>query len=57
MINWFEWDKHEVEINGRVDWGVTRDPGLVAGFKVALPRWLLSADDVRFCTGSSPPAS
>ncbi|HEX5755323.1 MAG TPA: glycosyl hydrolase, partial [Arenimonas sp.] len=21
LINWFEWDKHEVEINGRVDWG------------------------------------
>ena len=24
MVNWFEWDKQENEIGGRVDWTVTR---------------------------------
>lgn len=49
MINWFEWDKHEVEIDGRVDWGVTFDPGLQAAFRQALPVWLRYAGDVDFC--------
>jgi hypothetical protein len=28
MVNWFEWDKQEVEVNGRVDWTVTNTPGI-----------------------------
>ena len=49
MINWFEWDKYEVEVDGRVDWGVTIDPGLRAAFRQALPDWLRYAGDLDFC--------
>jgi hypothetical protein len=40
MINWFEWDKHEVEINGDVDWTTTNDPAVRAAFTDNLPGWL-----------------
>ena len=40
-VNWFEWDKHEVEVGGRVDWGVTRSDALLAGFRSALPEAFL----------------
>lgn len=49
MINWFEWDKHEVEVDARVDWGVTIDPQLRAAYREALPDWLRFAEDVDFC--------
>lgn len=49
MINWFEWDKHEVEVDARVDWGVTSDPRLRAAYREALPDWLRFAEDVDFC--------
>lgn len=37
MINWFEWDKYEVEVSDRVDWTVTRDPSLASTFRQAIP--------------------
>ncbi|KSZ56593.1 hypothetical protein Z045_22600 [Rhodococcus pyridinivorans KG-16] len=40
MINWFEWDKHEPEVDARVDWTVTDDPAPRTAFTVALPPWL-----------------
>ncbi|MCU1515826.1 MAG: hypothetical protein JWQ75_547 [Pseudarthrobacter sp.] len=40
MINWFEWDKTEVEVKGRVDWTVTRTPDTRSAFTAALPEWL-----------------
>jgi hypothetical protein len=40
MINWFEWDKDEVEVNGRVDWTVTNTPAVRDAFTSALPDWL-----------------
>ncbi|MDQ3617317.1 MAG: hypothetical protein M3374_01085 [Pseudomonadota bacterium] len=49
MINWFEWDKHEVEVAARVDWGVTVDTQLRAAYREALPDWLRFAEDVDFC--------
>lgn len=39
MINWFEWDKEEVEVKGRVDWTVTNAPGIRDSFTAALPDW------------------
>lgn len=39
MINWFEWDKDEVEVKGRVDWTVTNTPELREAFTAALPDW------------------
>ncbi len=32
MINWFEWDKFETEINGRIDWTLTKDPETLNAF-------------------------
>lgn len=40
MINWFEWDKTEVEVSGRVDWTVTNTPAVREAFTAALPGWL-----------------
>lgn len=40
MINWFEWDKNEVEVNGRIDWTVTNTPAIRDSFTAALPGWL-----------------
>ncbi|HVM04969.1 MAG TPA: hypothetical protein VM242_07350 [Acidimicrobiales bacterium] len=36
MVNWFEWDKQEQEVGGRVDWTVTRHPRLAGEFGAAL---------------------
>ncbi|GAA2844961.1 hypothetical protein JOE60_001734 [Paenarthrobacter ilicis] len=39
MINWFEWDKNESEVKGRVDWTVTNTPAVRDAFTAALPGW------------------
>ena len=39
-LNWFEWDKHEPETGGRVDWTATRSPAVAEAFRAALPDWL-----------------
>lgn len=49
MINWFEWDKHEVEVDARVDWTATIDPTIRGAFRDALPEWLRYAGDIDFC--------
>jgi hypothetical protein len=40
LIDWFEWDKDEQEIGGRVDWTATRAPSIRAAFRHDLPSWL-----------------
>ena len=40
MINWFEWDKYEVQVHARVDWTVTKVPFVRAAFIRQLPHWL-----------------
>jgi hypothetical protein len=46
MINWFEWDKAESEIGGRVDWTITRSPGQAAAIAADLPgTWRFGGDD------------
>lgn len=53
MVNWFEWDKQENEIGGRVDWTVTRTAGLATAFADDLPgTYRFAGDDP-----SSPPAA
>jgi hypothetical protein len=49
MINWFEWDKYESQVNAEVDWTVTRRPALVSAFRTALPSWLLWSGSVPDC--------
>ena len=36
MINWFEWDKNETEVNGRIDWTITNTPAIRDAFTAAL---------------------
>ena len=45
MINWFEWDKEEVEVKGRVDWTVTNTPAVRDAFTAGLPDWLRYGPD------------
>jgi len=40
LIDWFEWNKDEPEIGGRVDWTVTRNPDIRAAFRHDLPAWV-----------------
>ncbi|RDV08073.1 hypothetical protein DXK94_20850 [Arthrobacter sp. RT-1] len=40
MVNWFERDEDEVEVNGRVDWTVTKTAQIREAFTAALPDWL-----------------
>jgi Glycosyl hydrolase family 26 len=40
MVNWFEWDKNEVEVKGKVDWTVTNTPQMREAFTSSLPGWL-----------------
>ena len=52
MINWFEWDKNETEIKGRVDWTVTDSAEVRDAFTSALPDWLKYGPD----SSCEPPA-
>lgn len=45
MVNWFEWDKTEVEVKGRVDWTITNTPAIREAFTTALPDWLRYGPD------------
>jgi hypothetical protein len=46
MIGWFEWDKQETEVGGRVDWRALGDPEAAARFRDALPGWARWAGDL-----------
>ena len=45
MINWFEWDKQEIEVKGRVDWTVSNTPAVREAFTAALPEWFQYGPD------------
>lgn len=45
MINWFEWDKNEAEVKGRVNWTVTNTPEIRDAFTAAMPDWLRFGPD------------
>ena len=49
MVNWFEWDKQESEVGGRVDWTVTRTEEVRAAYRDGLPTWGRWADSVPTC--------
>jgi hypothetical protein len=53
MINWFEWDKHEPEVDARVDWTTTEDPVLGGAFTAGLPEWLRYGSEPS-CSSTSP---
>lgn len=54
MINWFEWNKFEVEVGADVDWTIARDDDTLAAFTRELPGWLRFAPEADPC--ASPTA-
>lgn len=49
MVNWFEWEKYEVEINDVVDWRAADSPQTREAFQADLPEWVSYADDLELC--------
>ena len=39
MVNWFEWRKHEPEVDAVVDWRATGTPGVAQAYAEDLPEW------------------
>jgi hypothetical protein len=50
MINWFEWNKNEAEVNGTVDWRSAGSPAVAAAYAADLPDWFRFAEAPRMCT-------
>lgn len=50
MINWFEWNKYEIEINDDVDWRAAGSPAVREAFDADLPDWLSYAESVPGCS-------
>ncbi len=57
MINWFEWDKNEVEVKATVDWTATKDPQVREAYTAALPEWFTFADAPAKCSPAESAAS
>jgi hypothetical protein len=53
MINWFEWDKFEPEVQDAVDWTALDDAATRAAFRADLPEGLITADLADRCTARS----
>lgn len=53
MINWFEWEKFEPEVEEEVTWSVLRDQETRRAFRADLPEWLVYADLADRCTGAA----
>lgn len=50
MINWFEWDKNEVEVKATVDWTATKDPKVRDAYTATLPDWFTFAQTPAPCS-------
>lgn len=46
LINWFNWDKHEAEVDSLVRWSVTSDEKTAEAFGDDFPKWLATPDDL-----------
>lgn len=40
LVNWFEWRKHEPEVDGVVDWRASGTPQVASAFTADLPAWV-----------------
>lgn len=49
MINWFEWNKYEIEIKDSVDWRSAGSPAIRDEFVADLPSWLRYGEDLPVC--------
>jgi hypothetical protein len=50
MVNWFEWEKYEIEINDTVDWRAADSSRTREAFRQDVPEWARYADDLRLCS-------
>lgn len=44
LVDWFEWNRQEAEIGGRVDWTATERPAVRRLYREALPSWAVLGD-------------
>jgi hypothetical protein len=49
MINWFEWNKNEVEVKAVVDWRSAGTPAIAKAYTAELPDWFHFAPEPRDC--------
>lgn len=49
LVNWFDWDKHEAEVDAVVQWSLSGDPDVAAAFRADLPAWVRQAPDGTAC--------
>lgn len=49
MINWFEWRKHEAEIDGIIDWRSAGNPDIGEAYVDDLPAWFHYAAEPGDC--------
>jgi hypothetical protein len=54
MINWFEWNKTEIEVKAVVDWRSTGTPAITKAYTADLPGWMLFAGQPQKCTSVQP---
>ncbi|MFE4837298.1 glycoside hydrolase family 26 protein [Arthrobacter sp. NPDC056691] len=50
MINWFEWNKNEVEVKAVVDWRSAGTPAIAKAYTADLPDWFQFAQEPKECT-------
>ncbi|MFE4542239.1 glycosyl hydrolase [Arthrobacter sp. NPDC056727] len=53
MINWFEWNKNEVEVKAVVDWRSAGTPAITKAYTAELPDWFHFAPGPKSCTPAS----
>ncbi|MFF2318190.1 glycoside hydrolase family 26 protein [Arthrobacter sp. NPDC058097] len=53
MINWFEWNKNEVEVKAVVDWRSAGTPAIAKAYTAELPEWFQFAAAPKECTPGS----
>ncbi|WP_454050215.1 glycoside hydrolase family 26 protein [Cellulomonas sp. Marseille-Q8402] len=54
LVNWFDWDKHETEVDAVVRWSLSGDPDVASAFRADLPDRVHQAPDVTACrTGAA----
>ena len=57
MINWFEWNKNEVEVKAVVDWRSAGTPAITKAYTAELPDWFHLPTTLRAALqGTNPPA-
>ncbi|MGR0159154.1 glycoside hydrolase family 26 protein [Paenarthrobacter nitroguajacolicus] len=56
MINWFEWDKNEVEVKATVDWTATKESQVREAYTAALPDWFTFAEAPTQCSPAESPS-